>query len=369
MKLLCVASVLCLLIVASFALPPKPSFPTGGLEVKDFLIFPLPEFPGARKVCQTRCHPTEPICLIVNIGNLTGTEQSSLMQYEMVRQPGNTFSPVVSMFYDLGLQGVGSFSEKTQNFPNHPDEFAWLWIGIDDTARTGVTQYTGVVKGNYLTKEVTLLANLGDVGSLTPASLAIDRDDNIYVTDTANGKIYHTTYDGAAPRVWYSDSALTPPDYAPNTGTNGAFYDARTHSVVFHHLLKGLSKRIPIRADGSAGVSELIYDEPSKNGSVELEPTANFKHGFSAPIFIPNLIYRVDYDVVDATTGQALISALAVDGIQNLAQVFPLENFPDPNLRCCLMATSLWEPNTASPNYGNGVMKTICPVDRSECLY
>lgn len=105
------------------------------------------------------------------------------------------------------------------------------------------------------------------IDSSLPNDVAVDDGGVVFASDSFGGRIYRLG-DPATPEVWFEDSILLgdpalvrPPGSAPVAiGVNGiSFLDDALLAVNFDF---GRIVRIPVESDGSAGVSEVLFEDP-----------------------------------------------------------------------------------------------------------
>jgi sugar lactone lactonase YvrE len=100
---------------------------------------------------------------------------------------------------------------------------------------------------------------VGPIGGSGLNALTFDKDGNVYVSDSFNGKIWRTDKNGGNLTAWSSDPLLGPgTGLTPPFGANGiefsndgtAMYVANT---AFHQIIK-----IPVNGDGTAGTASIF---------------------------------------------------------------------------------------------------------------
>jgi len=128
---------------------------------------------------------------------------------------------------------------------------------------TGDVATRGVWKFSKTQPESERLA--GSENMEFPNALTFDDAGNLYATDSLLGEVWRFTSDGPAPQQpWAQDELLEPdpldPFGFPLPGANGiAFF---SDALYVANTEKGLVSRLPINPDGSAGVAELLAEDP-----------------------------------------------------------------------------------------------------------
>jgi len=103
-------------------------------------------------------------------------------------------------------------------------------------------------------------------GFAAPNAIAQDRHRNLFVSDSFAGTITRVSADGSSSAVWSNDSLLLPaPEFA--FGANGLAFDRDQRFLYAANTSTRRIPRIPVLADGSAGVAQKFADGDTLNPS------------------------------------------------------------------------------------------------------
>jgi hypothetical protein len=191
--------------------------------------------------------------------------------------------------------------------------------------------------------DYTVFARFPGAGVL--ASVAIDDEGLVYITDTLYKKIYQVNADGSNSHIWV-DSQYNlgyfglPNPWDEGMGVNGNKFNVKRkglEAVVFN---TGAAIFIPKLADGSAGQIHVQYADISKYGFVEMELDASEKYKFSGRFLNNGEIARI---IVKNDNKPATVEWIIIPNseITENTHIIPTTGMSDPLLEGCLLAMSL----------------------------
>jgi sugar lactone lactonase YvrE len=117
----------------------------------------------------------------------------------------------------------------------------------------GVVGNGRLLKVNPATHGVTTLAT----GFAAANAIAMDRDRNLFVSDSFTGKIHKVAPDGSSNQVWIY-SPLLQTKGQPPFGANGVAFDRHQRFLYVANTGDSTVLRVPVNEDGSAGQIEVF---------------------------------------------------------------------------------------------------------------
>jgi len=149
------------------------------------------------------------------------------------------------------------------------------------------------IRGVYrIDRDGTTERLLGTGAILFPNDVTLDKRGNVYVTDTAGGRVWRIPKGGAA-ELWIEDPLLG------GTGEFGFGFPIGANGIAFRHNTmlvanteRGLLVEVPIQPDGSAGAPVLLAQSPALVGAdgIVLDVHADVYVG----VGVQNTVVRVD---------------------------------------------------------------------------
>jgi len=156
----------------------------------------------------------------------------------------------------------------------------------------------------------------GTENIIVPNGLAIDKQGNLFVSDSITGNIWRIPSGGSTPaKVWFGHDLLAgcPNDF----GSNGvAFWKSNLYVA---NTSKGTLVRVPILTDGTPGSPEIVAGNPDcePEGLFGMDGIALDVHGnVYALLVLQNKLVRID-----PTDGTYTILLTEEDGLWNPASI------------------------------------------------
>jgi sugar lactone lactonase YvrE len=118
-----------------------------------------------------------------------------------------------------------------------------------------VSPHGRLLRIDPVTHTVTTVAT----GFTFPNGVVEDRQGNLYISDSFEGRVYRLT-PGGVPTVWAADPSLISTNPAQPVGVNGIEFDRGGHYLYVANTGNRQVLRIPVKADGSAGPIQLFAD-------------------------------------------------------------------------------------------------------------
>jgi len=119
---------------------------------------------------------------------------------------------------------------------------------------------SGVYKIDAKTREVTAVATRADGWPFCfPDDVALDDNDNIYLSDLTYAGVWKISADGKKVSMWSDDPLLNWSESSLPLGANPIVIDKEKKNIyVATTTVEGRIVKIPIKADGSAGEAQLV---------------------------------------------------------------------------------------------------------------
>jgi sugar lactone lactonase YvrE len=128
-----------------------------------------------------------------------------------------------------------------------------------------VSPHGRLLRVDPATNTVTTVAT----GFTFPNGVLEDRQGNLYISDSFEGRVYRVT-PGGVPTVWAADPSLISTNPAQQVGANGIEFDRGGHYLYVANTGNRQIFRIPVEADGSAGPIQLFADGAAIDSSLGL---------------------------------------------------------------------------------------------------
>lgn len=100
--------------------------------------------------------------------------------------------------------------------------------------------------------------------AILPNGITFNDAGDMFVSDTFGGQILNISPDGQV-ETWNADKIFAPAEHPPlpfSVGPNGIAFDASFENLYVVAMATGSVLRIPVEADGSAGIIELVARSP-----------------------------------------------------------------------------------------------------------
>jgi sugar lactone lactonase YvrE len=114
-------------------------------------------------------------------------------------------------------------------------------------------------------------------GFAFPNAIVQDRNGNLYVSDSLQGRIYRFAPDGTHRTIWVDSPALRSINPDLRIGANGMAFDRTGRMLYVANTGNRQILRIPVNPDGGAGAVQIFADGAQIDGQLELAgPVALF---------------------------------------------------------------------------------------------
>jgi sugar lactone lactonase YvrE len=109
-------------------------------------------------------------------------------------------------------------------------------------------------------------------GFTFPNAVITDSDGNLYVSDSAQGRVYRLSPDGHHMVVWSDSSLLSTTNPDLPVGANGLAFDRGEHYLYVANSGNRQIVRIPVSASGTAGPAQVFADGATLDQRLGLTP-------------------------------------------------------------------------------------------------
>ena len=140
-------------------------------------------------------------------------------------------------------------------------------LAVDAPGNVYVAAATGdpATSGAYKIARDGSFARLPGTGAIAfPNGIALDKNGNVYVTDTVRGSVWRVPAGGGPATEWFASPLLLGDgsfNFGFPLGANGIAY--RQNELVVGNTEKARLVRIPINPDGSAGAATVLAEDPA----------------------------------------------------------------------------------------------------------
>ena len=181
-----------------------------------------------------------------------------------VDKRGDVFFSVSPLGQVRKLDRDGSVSLLAQVVPpDSGDGPIGMAVDAPGNVYVATATFDPATSGVYKIARNGSFARLPGTGAITfPNGVALDKNGNVYVTDTVGGAVWRVPANGGAATKWF-ESPLLLGDGSFNfgfpLGANGIAY--RQNAIVVGNTEKARLVRIPINPDGSAGPPSILAED------------------------------------------------------------------------------------------------------------